>query len=272
MHEKQGLVTDIYPQVQDDMHEKRGLVARNTKAFQGISWSVTNIYPFTPAFTLAEVLITLGIIGVVAAMTIPNLMVNMQAKKYRSQYLKAYSEISQAVRMMKYDEVSLDSSTYGSGNSFYKTFYSYFKNAHLCGTGTTDARYKDLCYYQGDYHNFNGKVITESYRFDDGQFVLMDGALVMLENPYSSANPELWIHVDINGKKGKPNRLGVDVFTFDFNDKEELVPMGSFGTQYTDTEKYCNPSSNLAQNGYACSQRAMNESDYFVWALKSMKK
>ena len=43
------------------------------------------------AFTLAEVLITLGIIGVVAAMTIPTLMANYKAKRLHSQFLKSYS-------------------------------------------------------------------------------------------------------------------------------------------------------------------------------------
>ena len=37
-------------------------------------------------FTLAEVLITLGIIGVVAAMTIPALMNNVRATKLKSQF------------------------------------------------------------------------------------------------------------------------------------------------------------------------------------------
>ena len=40
------------------------------------------------AFTLAEILITLGIIGVVAAMTIPTLIANTNAQKYRSQLIK----------------------------------------------------------------------------------------------------------------------------------------------------------------------------------------
>jgi prepilin-type N-terminal cleavage/methylation domain-containing protein len=52
-----------------------------------------------PAFTLAEVLITLGIIGVVAAMTIPTLLADVTANKYRSQYKKAISTLSQAARM-----------------------------------------------------------------------------------------------------------------------------------------------------------------------------
>lgn len=51
------------------------------------------------AFTLAEVLITLGIIGVVAAMTIPTLIANTNGAKYRSQFKKTLSTLNQAVRM-----------------------------------------------------------------------------------------------------------------------------------------------------------------------------
>ena len=47
-------------------------------------------------FTLAEVLITLGIIGVVAAMTIPNLIANTNGAKFRSQFKKSVSTLSQA--------------------------------------------------------------------------------------------------------------------------------------------------------------------------------
>lgn len=51
------------------------------------------------AFTLAEVLITLGIIGVVAAMTIPTLIANTRGAQYRSRLKKAISTISQAAKM-----------------------------------------------------------------------------------------------------------------------------------------------------------------------------
>ena len=47
-------------------------------------------------FTLAEVLITLGIIGVVAAMTIPTLIANTNGAKYRSQFKKTISTLNQA--------------------------------------------------------------------------------------------------------------------------------------------------------------------------------
>lgn len=51
------------------------------------------------AFTLAEVLITLGIIGIVAAMTIPTLIANTRARQYTSKFKKTISTLSNAARM-----------------------------------------------------------------------------------------------------------------------------------------------------------------------------
>lgn len=77
------------------------------------------------AFTLAEVLITLGIIGGVAAMTIPNLINNYKATRLKSQFTKVQSEIAQAVRMMKNDDISLDPASYGKNELFVNTFSKY---------------------------------------------------------------------------------------------------------------------------------------------------
>ena len=51
------------------------------------------------AFTLAEVLITLGIIGVVTAMTIPTLMANVKAHQYSAKFKKTVSTLSNAAKM-----------------------------------------------------------------------------------------------------------------------------------------------------------------------------
>ena len=50
-------------------------------------------------FNIAEVLITLGIVGLVAGMTIPTLMANYQKAQTVTQFKKAYSEIAQALKM-----------------------------------------------------------------------------------------------------------------------------------------------------------------------------
>ena len=59
-------------------------------------------------FTLAEVLITLGIIGVVAAMTMPTLMNSTQGAQYKAAYKKALSALSQAITL----NVALDGSSF----------------------------------------------------------------------------------------------------------------------------------------------------------------
>ena len=51
------------------------------------------------AFTLAEVLITLGIIGVVAAMSIPTLIANINSAKFSSQFKKSFATLNQAALM-----------------------------------------------------------------------------------------------------------------------------------------------------------------------------
>lgn len=55
-------------------------------------------------FTLAEVLITLGIIGVVAAMTMPVLMNNFKKKTYEAQFLKTINYIVNANKKLLQEE------------------------------------------------------------------------------------------------------------------------------------------------------------------------
>lgn len=67
-------------------------------------------------FTLAEVLITLGIIGVVAAMTMPTLMNSTQGAQYKAAYKKGLSALSQAITL----NVALDDynfATAGTGTA-----------------------------------------------------------------------------------------------------------------------------------------------------------
>ena len=60
------------------------------------------------ASTLAEVLVTLGIIGVVSAMTVPTLMQNYQRQSYVTQLHKVYNEMSQVFQQMMTDRNALN--------------------------------------------------------------------------------------------------------------------------------------------------------------------
>ena len=71
------------------------------------TYSLINLFSYSPhkksAFTLAEVLITLGIIGIVAALTLPSVITNHQKQKTVSYVKKFYNEINNAVRMAVVD-------------------------------------------------------------------------------------------------------------------------------------------------------------------------
>lgn len=86
-------------------------------------------------FTLAEVLVTLGIIGVVSAMTVPTLMQNYQRQSYVTQLHKVYNEFSQAAERYKNDNNYLnlsESRVRGNADELKRFFNSYFKVVKDC--------------------------------------------------------------------------------------------------------------------------------------------
>ena len=100
------------------------------------------------AFTLAEVLITLGIIGVVAAMTMPTLLNSTQGAQYRTAYKKALSVLSQAVVLnVALDDYDLSQASITSGTeqtdgtsaSVFNLFNNRMNVAKVCGANSTCA-------------------------------------------------------------------------------------------------------------------------------------
>lgn len=229
-------------------------------------------------FTLAEVLITLGIIGVVAAMTIPNLIANNKAQKLRSQFLKSYSVVQQVFKQMEADDVSLNPTDYkpNTTGKFYKTFIKYLQAPMDCGGSSTDTNRKNTlpCYYPAEdstmkpYKTFDGSNTIIYNYLDDGQIVLQDGTNLFFEN--ANHLDYIWVSVDLNGYKNPPNRWGYDLFTFQFKDGE-LVTMGDPKTTYKDLDTYCNLNSTDRFNGIACAQKAKTDTEYFKWVVKNIK-
>lgn len=234
----------------------------------------SNSYNKKNAFTLAEVLITLGIIGVVAALTIPSLINNYKAKRLRSQFLKSYSTVQQVFKQMEADDVSLDPKTYtGLNSAFYRTFMNYLQGAMDCGSSGKKQKQGYPCYAiyvaagatkDEPYKTFDGGTANESI-FDDGEIALQDGTLLLFEN-----YDRIWISVDLNGYNNPPNRLGYDLFTFQFIDGE-LKTMGDRDTDYTDMNKYCNPKITNSLNGITCAQKAKEDTDYFKKLVNEFK-
>lgn len=226
-------------------------------------------------FTLAEVLITLGIIGVVAAMTIPNLIATHKAKRFRTQFLKSYSTIQQVFKQMQADDISIDPADYPI-QEYYKVFGKYLKGATDCG----GQEYYSNNDYKGEpcfnhrkkyYKNLQGKNATKLNPIvNDGEWLLPDGSLLLFENGGARWGSKVYVTVDLNGFGNPPDRMGYDVFMFQLID-ENLKTMGDTGTHYNNMDIYCNLKSNNIQNGIACAQKAKENPDYFKWVAKNLK-
>ena len=223
-------------------------------------------------FTLAEVLITLGIIGVVAALTIPGLINNYKAARLKSQFLKSYSTIQQVFKRMQDDEISVDPSSYTDGGSFQDVFMKYLSGAQKCSLYQTLCKFYDVTtssiVYKGIHYHY----------LNDGTILLNDGTLLMFENQTNSS--VVWVTVDLNGVKNPPNIEGYDTFTFQLIDGE-LHTMGDIGSAYVG-ETYCdidkiiqitknNKSAIGAPYGMSCAHYAKVDADYFKKVVKKYK-
>lgn len=218
-------------------------------------------------FTMAEVLITLGIIGVVAAMTLPTVMNNSRNKALETALKKNYSVIEQALNMY-YAQTGERLLPKNLGNDELKSILvKYMDVLYDCGLGTDVHKacikhYVDASRDSTNYKTYNGQSNIELRYFDDGQFILNDGSLILLENFGSGS--VVYISVDVNGYQKNPNRLGLDLFMFQIVDNGRLLPMGASGTYYySANDEYCSKTSTNAMNGAGCTYKALTDDKYF---------
>lgn len=185
------------------------------------------------AFTLAEVLITLGIIGVVAALTIPTLMNQTNNAEMVTGLKKAYSSLSQATQlavMENGDSVNWDRNNIDVDcvNLIYSYLKPHLQIAKDCENNKTG------CWAPTKNLNNVNSSYTLPYGFGANAlriFSLSDGMNVVL-NVWGNYG-ELGVNdsdvvsfaVDVNGDK-KPNTLGKDVFFFVLTNNK-LVPAGN---------------------------------------------
>ena len=170
------------------------------------------------AFTLAEVLITLGIIGVVAATTMPSLITAKQEKATISTIKKNYSIFANALLMAQNDNGELY--TWGITkdadglNLVSSNLKPYLKIIEDCGVGEkSDCAPGD----NGKFKDLAGNKRNESFSSDDYYtFRLNDGTAVALIIGNACNNLDtncVEFYIDTNGKK-YPNTLGKDIFYF----------------------------------------------------------
>lgn len=176
-------------------------------------------------FTLAEVLITLGVIGVVATLTLPNVMASYAKRSQVAQLQRSVNAVTNAAQnyLLENNSDSLDNVIF-DGDKFISEFLGA---AHSGGLGSAMPEYyrsvsnPDIyeCAYTvlGDYN----KPSYACGKLDTGATVCVS------YNTQSDGNRALVI--DVNAKAG-PNVYGRDLFTMGLNPKGKVVAAAGVGS------------------------------------------
>ncbi len=233
-----------------------------------------DIKGWTKAFTLAEILITLAIIGIVAVMTVPTLVNNYQHKCNIVKWRKAYSQFtSVALRISEDYNVStfqqaldaaitenyIKTGRYNSIEASIELFNKYFKVL------------KADCNGRCKGHDFSwgckGILVDEyiggvpGYKYlsgaSAGYWVLGYYPTACFQTPdfvfALDANTSVYgrISVDVNGTK-PPNVIGKDIFVLNMNNLRQVIPGGE-GNFYSTSSYACDE--NAQYGGPACSAK-----------------
>ena len=171
---------------------------------------------FKKAFTLSEVLITLTILGIIAAITIPTLNAAAKKHSYAVAVRKIHSNLSNAVAnyMAIHDYTTLTSSPMeqdgGDDYASAQEAANQFLRDNFKVTKECDSSNLDEC-LNSTFKTIKGGSGSLSYFAGGGDIamVLADGSVITLSSPRRD-NP-LDVYIDINGKKG-PNVSGYDIW------------------------------------------------------------
>ena len=197
------------------------------------------------AFTLAEVLITLGIIGVVAAMTLPTLIANYQKQETISKLQKVYTILNQALKLSEVDNGEFEywDVDHSDPEAYFEKYWKpYLKIAKMCNT------YQECGYTAIDPLTFaNGNHSTTSIvNHMRTTFYLPDGVLLAISLQSGGGTSEdgspipvsdnLGIFIDLNGAN-RPNQYGKDFFVATLT-KKGVLPSG-YNLSYDEVAENC---------------------------------
>lgn len=204
------------------------------------------------AFTLAEVLITLGIIGIVAAMTMPALIVSHKEKETSVKLKKVYSTLSQAYisATNKYEAPENWNWAPPGSVSASDMILDYFAEYLVVSKRCTNS---PKCLPDVMYKRLNGTNHSNYHNEGTGStLILNDGTAIYLwvSGLCSAASPDCgFIFVDINGKTG-PNQFGRDFFGFILS-PTAIIPFGIKDHSH-DFYTSCNRNTDSYLNGLGC--------------------
>lgn len=211
------------------------------------------VFQTKKAFTLAEVLITLAIIGIVAAISIPSVISNVQQQEYKTGLKKAVSVLNSAIAINMAEE---NESPYDNNNLYYYLqrhmsilksttkvpYYTYTAR----NDGINNLNYDNAAFYTVDGMRFEFNI---SYTYDTGETLKLHesnvyacsanhptnlgrercsgcGSYGLNHNPNNTTKPPCIIMVDVNGdRKPTPKNVNCQNSTCGAKDNAYIVPL-----------------------------------------------
>ncbi len=228
------------------------------------------------AFTMAEVLITIGIIGLVASMTLPSLYNHINSKGYVERLKKAHSLLQNATNLIISDygqpedwipdgykignEQGADAAI-SAAQGVVNLYAKQFNTVYICEFSGASSKESNCNLNRDEYKGLNGQPVGAGNGSLPPYYyvypiVLSDGSSIAFRfqrnqsGGYFWGTPLLTFIVDVNGLQ-RPNTVGRDIFYLYLNEQGSVLPYGdgNFG------EDDCNTNG----KGESCAYKVLTE-------------
>ena len=231
------------------------------------------------AFTLAEVLITLAIIGVVAALTMPALITGYKEKAAVTKVKRTYSIINSAYKMALANygefntwgwqgiseyEIDEDGNTHYSDTAlqnmeiFWEKLSENLKIVEKCMPGQNNCYRPEALYYlNGTKANVDRKNVPY-LTLNDG--VTLFGGWISQTSCRNKNDICADFGIDINGIRNMPNTIGKDRFYF-YVSPDRIIPVGLPTDKNYLFDTNCKLTSTEAHSGYSCTAWVIEKSN-----------
>ncbi len=217
------------------------------------------------AFTLAEVLITLSVIGIVAALSIPTLFNTIGEEQYQSAWKKNYALISKVSQRVAMDEGGSLVAASADPETLRDKYVDYLNIVASEDTIDAAADSWDVAGWKLKDGTTAGSIAADGTGgtiggagliLDDGTFVNFNIASIACTDTGNKAGDGKTcaeISIDVNGESG-PNVVGKDIYGLRVLENGKVMARGSFGDADKTQEADCNAAATI---GWTCSAQML---------------